>query len=640
MNSENSDGLEEQVRALTARVRRLERAIREHGIEVAEEAPGVRGAAGTASAVPGLPDSSGLPAAPEAARAARVPLQIVASPGSARPDRGSAPDTVSLERRIGSQWFNRLGILALLIGVAWFLKLAFDNHWIGPLGRVLAGLAGGGALIAWSERFRRRGFAAFSYSLKAVGSGTLYLSLWAAFSLYGVLPAGVAFAAMILVTGFNGFLSWVEDAELLALYAIGGALGTPLLVSTGGNHETALFTYLLILDVAVLVLAALRPWSRLLFTAFVGTVLFVTGWWFSFYSQDQAGRTAFFLLCFFLLFAFAPRMVRAGVAGDGTGSPWDGLALVAMPLLNAALGFLAFYLVVDERTFAWGGAWMAVGFAGFYLLLNRLPARGVLHAGSPVLTALHLSLAVAFLTVAIPLGTRGRWVTVGWLVEGGALTWLAARLRSSRLRASLHSALLHVLGLVCLGLGLFALVAINPEAGLTPFLNQRFATYAVGVVVFAVVARTAARAADEPEAGMLVRWGALAGASVLIVNTLILLALGWEIHSFWRQRNGQGEGPLAHDYRIYAQFSYSALFMVYGAALLAVGFWRRSAFLRWQALVLLAISIGKVFLFDVGTLSRGFGILSFLGLGALLLGVSFIYQRDWLNLRDEGNHTR
>jgi uncharacterized membrane protein len=64
-----------------------------------------------------------------------------------------------------------------------------------------------------------------------------------------------------------------------------------------------------------------------------------------------------------------------------------------------------------------------------------------------------------------------------------------------------------------------------------------------------------------------------------------------------------------------------------------VGFWRRSAFLRWQALVLLAVSIGKVFLVDTSELSQGFRILSFLGLGALLLGVSFVYQRDWLNLR-------
>ncbi len=191
---------------------------------------------------------------------------------------GSAKDASSLESRIGSQWFNRIGILAVLIGMAWFLKMAIDNHWIGPLGRVLIGLVAGAALIAWSERFRRRGYAAFSYSLKAIGSGTLYLSLWAAFSLYHLMPSGAAFAAMILVTAFNGYMAWVQDAELLALYAIVGGLSTPLLVSTGENHEVTLFSYLLLLDVAVLVLVLLKPWSRLLFAAFVGTVSLFVAW--------------------------------------------------------------------------------------------------------------------------------------------------------------------------------------------------------------------------------------------------------------------------------------------------------------------------------------------------------------------------
>jgi uncharacterized membrane protein len=84
---------------------------------------------------------------------------------------------------------------------------------------------------------------------------------------------------------------------------------------------------------------------------------------------------------------------------------------------------------------------------------------------------------------------------------------------------------------------------------------------------------------------------------------------------------------------MHAQFTYSAWFMVFGAILLAVGFWRRSAFLRWQALVLLAVTVGKVFFSDMSELAQGYRILSFVGLGALLLAVSFAYQRDWLKLR-------
>jgi len=120
---------------------------------------------------------------------------------------------------------------------------------------------------------------------------------------------------------------------------------------------------------------------------------------------------------------------------------------------------------------------------------------------------------------------------------------------------------------------------------------------------------------------------------VLAVNVLILLAVSLEIHSFWWFLCWRGNYHLLHNYQMYAQFTYSAFFMLFGATLLAVGFLRRSAFLRWQALVLLAATIAKVFLVDISQLSQGFRILSFIGLGLLLLAVSFVYQRDWLNLR-------
>ena len=71
-----------------------------------------------------------------------------------------------------------------------------------------------------------------------------------------------------------------------------------------------------------------------------------------------------------------------------------------------------------------------------------------------------------------------------------------------------------------------------------------------------------------------------------------------------------------------------------GAALLAVGFWKRTAFIRWQALLLLVFTIAKTFLYDMRDLSQGYRVVSFLGLGALLMAISFAYQKDWLALRD------
>lgn len=632
------ESLEDQIGELRARLRRMEQALQRHGVELEDEPPQpatAQSPAAPAEAPPSTPTPPQTTAPPHdpAPRPESVTVQDTVAAPSVAPAaprhfafENQPPPERSLESRIGSQWFNRVGILAVLIGVAWFLKLAFDNHWIGPIGRVVIGLIAGAGLILWSERFERRGFVAFSYSLKAIGSGTLYLSLWAAFSLYGFLPAAAAFAAMIAVTAFNGFMAWIRDAELLALYAIAGGLSTPLLVSTGGNHEITLFTYLLMLDLAVLALVALRPWSRLLFVSFWGSAFFVVGWWMQFYTQAQAGRTAVFLACFFLIFAFAPRLVRVDFAQPDQLSAWDHLAVVVLPMANALLGFVAFYALFTPATAKWAAPWLAVLFAAFYLLVLRLPARGVLRASPTLLSALHLAIAVVFLTIAIPLKTQGRWLTIGWLVEGAALIWLASRLGHR---------LVQVLALVCLAMGLLALVLLNPTASTTPIFNQRFGTYLVAIAVFGFVAWLAWKTPDaHPQPPL--PWRSLAAAAVLAVNALILLAVSLEIHSYWWLLRWRAAMAHAHNYQIYAQFSYSAFFMLFGAALLAAGFWRRSSFLRWQALVLLAATIAKVFLVDITRLSQGLRIVSFLGLGALLLVVSFAYQRDWLNLRKQG----
>src|SRR5580658_6712581 len=106
---------------------------------------------------------AGLRAAhPDPTASVRVPSGNAVPPPPAPPPRGRAASTAgakpasSLESRIGAQLLNR-------IGMAWFLKLAFDRNWIGPGVRVWIGLACAAALVLWSERFRRQGFSAFSY---------------------------------------------------------------------------------------------------------------------------------------------------------------------------------------------------------------------------------------------------------------------------------------------------------------------------------------------------------------------------------------------------------------------------------------------------------------------------------------------
>ena len=526
-----------------------------------------------------------------------------------------------LESRIGSHWLNRIGIAAVLIGVSYFLKFAFDNNWIGPAGRVTIGLLAGIAIVVWSERFRRRGYQIFSYSLKAVGIGILYLSLYAAFQSYSLVPSGVAFVMMLAVTAATAVMAWTQDAEILAAFALIGGFTTPLLLSTGQNREVALFSYVAILDVGALALVILKPWRRLLVLSYAGTLLLYIGWYISFYSRSQLRMTVGFATLFFAIFAIAPLLARPATKGRLS----DAVpALVAV--VNAAGYFLQIYFMFEEID-SKDAAWFALALAAVYIFLSRQArARAASPEAARTIDLLHLALAIGFITVAIPIRLDAHWVTMGWFVESAVLLWVADRV---------HSELLNVFAMGALVLGVGRLLVIDNFYVTQPILNSRFVTYAVAIAVLGAVAGYASRRKDQTARSV-------AAAAVVALNLLALRSLSLEVADYYTQQmtdlRPRARAGYQYDWlewrhvKIARDFTYSTLWMAYGAMLMLIGFWRRSAFVRWQALVLIAFTIGKVFLYDVSELDRGYRIVSFIVLGALLLAISFVYQRDWLKL--------
>lgn len=557
----------------------------------------------------------------ETRAAGTTTVSAAPAPFTVQPISSPAKSKSSLEDRIGSQLFSRIGIIALLVAVTLFLKWAIDNQWIGATGRILAGLIAGAAVVLWSERFRRKGFPAFSYALKAIGTGALYLSLWAAFQLYHLLPAATALLAMALITAWNAYMAWSQGSELLAAYALVGALATPLLLATGGNNEIFLFTYLLVIDAAAIALVRLKAWPRLLFGAFPATVAYFIAWYVEWFNasrhHEPVAITILFLACFFAIFV-VPSLGREEQASSS-------ITQIFLPLANAIFIALALYSVLEDAGYHDLLAWVAVFFAAVFLGLMRLPQ-------TRVVAAVHLALSVTFLTVAIPLKVTGRWITIGWFTEGATLLWTALRLAPSDARSSL---LLRRLAGCTLALGAISVLFDSPwlyGRVTSPFLNERFATSLFGVAALALCAWMALRALSQADSAF-PSFTTLAASSIIALNLITILAVVRELDICWP--------PLASnpDSELQRSLAISAFLMLYGAALLAVGFWRRTAFLRWQALILLVFTIAKTFLYDLRDLSQGYRVLSFLGLGALLMAVSFAYQRDWLSLRTAKTET-
>ena len=568
----------------------------------------------------GAPKAIPAPAPPPAQAAAAPPVSF------------TPPARPSLESRIGSQLFNRVGIVAVLIGAAWFLKYAVDQQWLGPLARVAIGAAAGLGLIAWSERFRRRQYPVFAFSLKAVGTGLLYLVLWASFSLFHLVPYPVAFAGMVLVTVANAWLCWVQRSEVLAAYAAIGGFLTPALLAQEHTSVWTLGSYLVLLNAGLFALFLLRRWPRLLPAAFVGTATYLLGMAFhpaQLRGHGEAGAAIVLIALFFAAFSLASLAVARTHSADGdTNTPAEQAAraiAVGIALLNAVLGTFELWQLLPAGSFAdhWLPALVAVWFAALLLAGRR-------RAAATMLKPVHAGLVIAFAALGLWSGLTGGGVVVGWALEAAVLLLLTLRQRPEQRGAEtamgspLPSAIL--LAATALLLVADSLSHVLPNPALVLW-NERFALYLLVIAVAVLAVRLAARQyaahrEGEREAARLRQWSVVGTGSAITATVLLLVAGALEIHNYWNGAGGTAE-----------QFWYSAWATLLGVGLLVLGFRLRWAFLRWQALVLLTLAVAKVFLVDTRSLSQGFRILSFLGLGVLLLGVSFIYQRDLLHLR-------
>lgn len=524
----------------------------------------------------------------------------------------------NLEARIGSHWLNRIGISAVLVCAALALKLAIDNKWIGETGRIAIGLIAGIAVVLWSERFRTKGYLLFSFSLKAVGIGVLYLSLWAAFQVYHLMPSGVVFACMLVVTCATCAMALTQDAEILAVYSIVGGFATPLLLTTGVNREMALFSYVTLLDLGILGLVVFKPWRRLLWFGYAGTLILYLAWYAEYYDRKQFEPTLIFASIFFVIFAVAPILMLRQERGLGT-------MPLAFAFVNAVTFFLQAYAVISDISMT-AMAWFSLALAAVYLGLNAARPRSSDKTAEANLKLMHLALAIALITVAIPIRLNAHWITIGWFVESAALLWIGNRIKSN---------LLNIFALAALVLGVGRLLLFDNFTTTTLLFNMRMLVYGVAITVLALVAYYASSDAREEVRNI----GAMA---IVALNALALAALSYEIHDYYSRQIATGlPGPAFWAPEHWSQmraieiargFTYSALFMAYGAMLMVIGFLRNSAFVRWQALVLIAATIVKVFVYDVSQLDRVYRILSFGVLGILLLAISFAYQRDWLKL--------
>jgi uncharacterized membrane protein len=578
--------------------------------------------------------------------------------------RSARPQPV-FETRFGLTLLNRIGVVTLILGAAFFFKYAVENEWIGPGARVASGLVAAMAALWFGELQKARNQRLFGNGITGLGIALLFVSFYAGYA-YQIFGPAPAFVLMLVAASVAVVLALRYESVVVAVFGLLGGYLTPLLIKPS---DVTLDVYVTVLSAAALWLSRRKRWRSLeVFALAFTVVLYATT---IFHARFDRALASIFLLVFAVLF-IAARTVPVRDAAHGLAMLalvrlWgeaptvyllSTLALAAadlcisirlasgsLPAVSLAAYWIAFVLwsprpsgpafAAATLVFLMYLAWTALRqanpfviglngiayYAGAYVLLapehrnwiglfglalagaHFLLARALQRAGAAT-TVLALGIAAGLFTVAIPIQFSGFEITVAWAAEAAALAWTGALLKDHR--AIVASWIVLFLAFLRLALA-DAWMYPEPRA-YAAVINARFLSFtAVALSCWAVSKWTVARSA------VLVVY---IGGHVVLLWGCALEVLGWAARV-----------AIPANRASLAAASMSILMAVYALALIAAGVAAASTINRALGLILIGAVIVKLYAYDVWLLRTLYRTTAFIALGALLVASSYIYSR-------------
>ncbi len=369
-----------------------------------------------------------------------------------------------LEKFIGENLINKLGILILVLGVSYFVKFAIDKEWINEPARVGIGILVGSLVMAIAHKLRKN-YSAFSSVLVAGAVAIFYFTIGIAFHEYQLFSQAVAFAIMVVITIFSSLVSLSYNRMELAILSLIGGFAVPFMISTGTGNHLVLFTYILILDIGILALAYHKKWSLVNILAFLFTVILFGGWFFIDVNSENPHYVDAFLFAFAFYLIFTLINIINNIRTQGVFS-------------NIQLSILTF------NTFLFYGV-------GMVILTNYRPEfKGLFTAALAILNLIYalflykkfkldkkaiymlIGLTLTFITLAIPIQFNGNSITLFWAAEAVLLMWLAQKSNINSYRFA--SVVVH--GLMIVSLLLDWEQKYNSDALLNILFNPIFGT--------------------------------------------------------------------------------------------------------------------------------------------------------------------
>lgn len=516
----------------------------------------------------------------------------------------------SLENAIGTRWIGRVGVLAILFGVAFFLKYSFDNKLIGETGRVMLGIFWGAAFIGVGEYLqKKKDLGLYGQMLSGGGLAVLYLALYAAFALYHLIPAPLATAGLLAVTTTGMTLSVRYSTYSLAAIALLGGFLTPIMLSTGQNQPVTLFGYVLLLDAGTLLLLRFRHWPSLVAASLAGTVLLYFGWHAEYFSDPQrwlAFGVVSVFFAFYNLYILVSRLY----------SPEPESKTDQLVIFGSTAFFFLSFLSQHHWEHTWPVKSFTLALACFEIGLAELVRRRA--TAARLTTASYAAASVIMTVIATFVALEQRWVLPALAAEMAALGWIGLRLDSPALRRGSY-----LLGLIVLFRFTDDIAfRLEPFERFLPVLNSRFLVCAAAVAGFYALLGFVAQNRYKLDANE--RY--LPGIVFVITQALSLVLLSVEVHDFFRYRSAAHVLAWGASHYAY-QLSLSVLWALYASLLTGAGIYRRLRGARVLGILLLGATVLKVFLLDLSSLQTFYRIISFIVLGLLLLAVSYSYNR-------------
>jgi uncharacterized membrane protein len=519
-------------------------------------------------------------------------------------------DTPRFEIRLGQKWLLIVGIVTIVFGVGYFLKYSFERGWIGPAGRVAISYLWGIVLLVAGNQFRKK-FEIFGLYLIGGGIAVLYFSTFAAFQIYHLFAQIPSFSIMIIITIFASILSIVYDTKWLAVLGLIGGFLTPIMLSTGQDNQIALMTYMTILNLGLLGIAFYKKWDLLNILGFICTYLLYTLWFMSHYADSKFWPAIIFLNIFYLIYSIVPfayqffRMDVERLKGF----------LIITPNSFIAFGY-SYFMIKKYFSLEWVSV-ISISYAVVFLLMasylflknrQKQDAFTVLVAKSAL-----------FLIITVPIIFSKHWITIFWAAQAVSLFWMGIKLDKRSLIQGAYLLLAGTLGKFLfydyITVFRFSIDYLSIRDAYTYLLVERYITSIFLLIILYVFASLA----RKYFVGVISLFSKIHEDFPFIFGTmgvLLFIILNIETSSFF------------YDYLLPARFAaISVLWTVFSVVLMIQGFRENKSLLRIVSLGLFLITLIKVFLFDMANISTPYRIISFIILGIMLVGTSYLYYK-------------